>query len=83
MNPQELEKLMAGKWCDLQLLVLNYATEEERRARLDELDSVNYRGATLRGERRFFDLKTKSLNDKGLGIPVILSSWEMKLSPIN
>ena len=83
MNTLELEKLMAGQWCNLQLLVLNYASEEERRNRLDELDSVNYRGATMRGERRFFDLKTKSLNDKGRGIPVILSSWEIKQSPIN
>lgn len=81
MNPLELKKLMSGQWCNLQLLVLNYASEEERRARLDELDGVNYRGATLRGERRFFDLETKSLNDKGCGIPVVLSSWEMKQSP--
>lgn len=78
MNTLELEKFMNGKWCDLQLLVLDFKTEEERKERLDELDAVNYRGATLRGEHRFFDLETKSLNDKGRGIPVVLSSWEMR-----
>jgi hypothetical protein len=78
MNKNELEKFLKGKWCDLQLLVLDYKTEKERTERLDELDSVNYRGATLGREVRYFDLKTKSLNDSRKGIPVVLSSWEMK-----
>ena len=77
MNEIELDKLMNGKWCDLQLLVLDFKTEDERRERLDELDSVNYRWATL-GKTRYFALNTATLNDHGDGIPVMLSSWEMK-----
>ncbi len=71
----EIKKFLNGEWADLQMMALDYKSEEDRMSRLDELNSVNYGGVF---SDHYFDLQKMELTPVKTDHVVECSCWEIR-----